>query len=390
MVFKGRIRKLFCLLFIFNVFVITINNYFGVNLSAQNRDKEYEKFHPGELWLDNNGTHINAHGGGILFHDGYYYWFGEHKSEHTSSALVGVKCYKSKDLYNWTDSGVALEVVKNDTLSPITKGCTIERPKVIYNKMNNQFVMFFHLELKGKGYSAANVGIAVSKNAQGPYEFIKNLRPNAGKWPMNMTEEQRLSSIKPGNFDKWWTPDWMEAIKGGMFVRRDFEGGQMSRDMSLFVDDDGTAYHIYSSEDNLTLHLAELTDDYLDYTGKYIRMFPGGHNEAPALFKRKDIYYLITSGCTGWAPNEARLAVAESIWGPWKQVGNPCVGEDKELTFNSQSTFVLPVEGKKDAFIFMGDRWNPQKHIDGRYIWLPITFEKDKPLIKWHNEWVLK
>lgn len=48
----------------------------------------------------------------------------------------------------------------------------------------------------------------------------------------------------------------------------------MSRDMTLFVDDDGKAYHIYSSEENLTLHIAELTDDYLGHSGRYIRIFP--------------------------------------------------------------------------------------------------------------------
>ena len=29
-------------------------------------------FRPGELWPDNHGVHINAHGGGILFHEGTY------------------------------------------------------------------------------------------------------------------------------------------------------------------------------------------------------------------------------------------------------------------------------------------------------------------------------
>lgn len=72
----------------------------------------------------------------------------------------------------------------------------------------------------------------------------------------------------------------------------------MSRDMTLFVDDDGKAYHIYSSEENLTLHIAELTDDYLQHSGRYIRIFPGGHNEAPALFKKDNMYWMITSGCT--------------------------------------------------------------------------------------------
>jgi len=36
-------------------------------------------FKPGQFWPDNQGKYINAHGGGILFYHGKYYWFGEHK-----------------------------------------------------------------------------------------------------------------------------------------------------------------------------------------------------------------------------------------------------------------------------------------------------------------------
>jgi hypothetical protein len=36
-------------------------------------------FEPGKLWPDNNGVHINAHGGGMILHNNRYYWFGEHK-----------------------------------------------------------------------------------------------------------------------------------------------------------------------------------------------------------------------------------------------------------------------------------------------------------------------
>jgi hypothetical protein len=45
--------------------------------------------------------------------------------------------------------------------------------------------------------------------------------------------------------------------------------------------------------------------------------------------------------------------------------------------------------GKPDAFIFMADHWHPDKAIDGRYVWLPIEFENDKPVIKWLPEWDL-
>ena len=52
--------------------------------------------------------------------------------------------------------------------------------------------------------------------------------------------------------------------------KKDFEKGQMSRDMTIFVDDDGTAYHIYSSEENSTTHIAELTPDYTEHTGRCV------------------------------------------------------------------------------------------------------------------------
>ncbi|MFA9370851.1 MAG: glycoside hydrolase family 43 protein [Labilibaculum antarcticum] len=353
-------------------------------------DLKYNTFHPGELWLDDQGQHINAHGGGMLFYKGKYYWFGEHKSANTSRALVGVRCYSSKDLYNWRNEGVALSVEKKDTLSPITIGCTIERPKVIFNKQTKKFIMYFHLELKGQGYSAAQVGIATSNNSTGPYTFLKSLRPNKGEWSINMTRNERNSELNSSDFKEWWTPKWRVAIEDGLFVRRDFAGGQMSRDMTLFVDDDGKAYHIYSSEDNLTIHIAELTDDYLNYTGKYVRLFPGGHNEAPALFKKEGKYYLITSGCTGWAPNAARSAVASTIWGPWETLGNPCRGEGSELTFSSQSTYIFPVYGEKKTFVFMADRWNSKNLIDSRYVWLPVHFENERTVIEWEKEWKLR
>ena len=126
----------------------------GIALSSIALAAAAGEIRPGEIWPDNNGQHINAHGGGVLAHDGTYYWFGEHKSDNTSSALVGVTCYSSKDLSSWTDRGVALKVV-DEQGHDLERGCVLERPKVVYNPLTKKFVMWFHLELKGKGYSAA-------------------------------------------------------------------------------------------------------------------------------------------------------------------------------------------------------------------------------------------
>lgn len=341
----------------------------------------------GLVWPDDRGEHINAHGGGLLVHDGTFYWFGEHKGERGSSAFVGVTCYSSKDLVNWKYEGVALSV-EDDPASEITRGCTLERPKVIYNAKTKKFVMWFHLELKGRGYSAARSAVAVSDNVSGPYKYLGSGRVNAGIMAENVTEEDMAYVAALQQEPKSWTPEWLEAVSRGLFYKRDFAGGQMARDMTLFVDDDGKAYHIYSSEENLTLNIAELSDDYLSHSGKYVRIAPAGHNEAPAIFKRNRTYWMITSGCTGWAPNAARMFSAPSIWGPWTQHPNPCRGEKSELTYGGQSTYILPVPGKKDLYIFMADIWNPRRQIDARYIWLPIQFDADGvPFLEWKDEW---
>jgi len=227
--------------------------------------------------------------------------------------------------------------------------------------------MWFHLELKDHGYAAARCGIAVSDTPAGPYNYLKSIRPDAGAWPLNVNDGDK---------------------KGR--VGRDFDGGQMSRDMTLFQDDDGTAYLISSSEDNQSIHVSQLTDDYLGTAGKYVRALNWA-SEAPAIFKHQGKYYMIVSGCSGWNPNAATVAEADSMLGKWTSLGNPCRGEPDQIktTFESQNTAVIPVAGKPDAFIFMADRWRPNNAIDGRYVWLPIQFENGKPVIRWMPDWNL-
>lgn len=193
----------------------------------------------GGLWPDAAGVHINAHGGGLLKEGGLWYWYGEHKTAGRAgnAANVGVHVYASPDLLAWTDRGVAL-AVEPDEASDIARGCILERPKVV-KAATGRFVLFFHLERKGLGYSDARVGIAVADRPEGPFAFVRSLRPH----------------------------------------------GEFCRDMTLFRDDDGSTWHVFASEDNATLHVAELTPDCLDYTGRWWRMAEQTWTEAPADFR---------------------------------------------------------------------------------------------------------
>ncbi len=309
-----------------------------VRVYQKKKSEVIGSFKPGELWKDQSGDVINAHGGGVLYQNGTYYWYGEKRGGTTSQ---GVNVYSSNDLHNWKFEGLAL-VPSVDSTSDIAWGCIMERPKVIYREQLKKYVMWFHLELKGQGYAAARAAVAISESPIGPFQFVHSFRPNTN----------------------------------------------MSRDMGLFVDTDGKAYQIYSSDENYALRMVQLTDDYLHVTAKDSLLFRN-HREAPALFKHRDKYYLITSGCTGWAPNRAEIHVADDLFGPWKSLGDPMKGPNSALTFGGQSTYVLPIAGKKDSFIFMADRWNPKDLKDSRYIWLPIDLENGKVQINWKDQWDL-
>jgi len=347
------------------------------------------------VWRDDHGVAINAHGGGMLHFAGRYYWFGEHKTagDEGNLAHVGVHVYSSVDLLQWKDEGIAFAVA-DDPKSEIARGCILERPKVLYNRRTGKFVMWFHLELPGGRYDSARSGVAVADRVTGPYVYQNSVRPNAGHWPRNVRAEQQ----DPASIARAQTAT---RLGGGIsfevaalnILGRDFAGGQQARDMNLFQDEDGAAFHIYSSEQNSTLHIARLSDDYLHHTGEYVRVFENRWMEAAAIFKLQNHYYLIASGCTGWSPNAARAAHAENIFGPWLELDNPCRGLNPtnglgpERTFGGQSTCVFPVAGRPGAFVAMFDEWHPENAIDGRYIWLPVKSSPGGFLVPWRAEW---
>lgn len=336
----------------------------------KNGGNESLYYYPGRIWLDTDGKPIQAHGGGILYDDKSrkYYWYGEYKDGPTYHVhkkatarvdIIGVGCYSSKDLWTWKNEGIVLAAEETDETHDLHKSNVLERPKVIYNEDTDKYVMWMHID--DANYTKASVGVAVSNSPTGPFQYLYSKRPHG--------------------FD--------------------------SRDMTIFKDDNGIAYLIYSSEDNSELHIGPLNRDYLDVTRVMRRILVGQHREAPALFKYEGTYYMVTSGCTGWAPNEALAHAAESILGPWETMGNPCIGGNKvfrHTTFFSQSTSVLPLPGFPGSFIFMADRWNPADLRDSRYVWLPLTVggAADQPLdynfgfplwsrvsIYWHKRWRL-
>ena len=170
-----------------------------------------KKIVQGEKWLDTSGLPINAHGAGMLYHNGKYYLYGEYKKGETilpdwatwecyRTDVTGVSCYSSPDLVNWTFEGIVLPAEPEDPSSDLHPSKVLERPKVVYNPKTGKFVMWAHVESADYGKAAA--GVAVSDSPTGPFKYLGSFRPN----------------------------------------------NAMSRDQTVFVDDDGKAYQFASSE----------------------------------------------------------------------------------------------------------------------------------------------
>jgi beta-galactosidase len=322
-----------------------------ITLMACSNSKTEQQIEPGEPWQDTEGQLINAHGGGILYDQGTYYWYGEYKKGPTKKVeeiidwecyrtdAVGISCYSSKDLMNWHFEGIVLEAEQADSTHDLHFSKVIERPKVLYNKKTGKYVMWMHVD--SFDYSFARSGVAISSDPKGPFTYLGSVRPY----------------------------------------------GQMSRDMTLFLDDDGSAYHIFSSEHNATMYISLLNDDFLSHSDHYVRIFENEFREAPSMIKCRGKYYLLTSGCTGWDPNEASYAVSDSVFGDWTVAGNPCTGSDSELTFLSQCSYLTPVGNQPDRFVFMADRWNKTRLETSSYVWLPGKISDGQMEVKWLDQW---
>ncbi|HEY3494397.1 MAG TPA: RICIN domain-containing protein [Polyangiaceae bacterium] len=298
----------------------------------------------GVQWADTEGNPIQAHGGGIVEADGYYYWFGENRNP--DGTFYAVSAYRSRDLVRWEFVRHVLRETSGAGLDP----ANIERPKVVFNASTGKYVMWMHWE-NGSDYGEARAAVASSDSVAGDYTYHGSFRPLAGSGVMDHG--------KPG---------------------------YMSRDCTLFVDDDGKAYFISAADENYDLNLYLLTPDYLEIEELVATLFPQGHREAPALFKRNEVYFLLTSGATGWDPNQAQYATSRSLASGWSSMTN--VGDGN--TFHSQSTFVLPVQGSGGtAYLYLGDRWAGAwggRVNDSTYVWQPITFPSATSMsMSWNN-----
>ncbi|KAJ7356804.1 galactan 1,3-beta-galactosidase [Mycena albidolilacea] len=286
---------------------------------------------PGATWTDTSGNVIQAHGGGFLKVGSTVYWFGEDKAAN-SALFSAVSCYSSTDLMTWTRQNNALTPIANTMISNAN---IVERPKVIFNKANSEYVMWFHSDTSN--YGAAMVGVATAKTPCGPYTYKGSFKPL----------------------------------------------GAESRDMGIFQDDDAaqTAYLLYASDNNQNFKISRLDANYYNITAQ-VNVLTGSTLEAPGIVKRNGLYYLFASHTSGWDPNPNRWFVASSISSAFSAQAD--IAPEPVRTYFSQNNYDFPLGTNA---IYMGDRWRPTLLGSSRYIWLPMSWTSGSPQLIWADVW---
>lgn len=354
------------------------------------RQKKQTAIYPGRPWMDTNGKRIQAHAGAIYFENDTYYWYGENK-EHTDGVCDiwtwGIRAYASRDLYNWEDLGLIIEPVLDNPDSNLFPDKRVDRPHILKCDKTGKYVCWIKLS----GEEACFL-ILSSDSLLGPYQVEK--------------ENYYPFGNKVGDFD-------------------------------LVKDEETGKAYLFFDADHAGIVGAELTDDFFAVECEVSRQYTGLHapfcREGVTLFERDGKKYMLTSGMTGYIPNKSDSAMADEWTSEFESTGNPHVNDDTNASFNSQMSQVFKVQGKKDLYIAIADRWVPEYMLDAErvdliergiashyepekypmteeekqellnspmlesantsiadYVWLPLHFDGENVQIAWREEWRLE
>ncbi|MCD7775772.1 MAG: discoidin domain-containing protein, partial [Firmicutes bacterium] len=252
--------------------------------------------------------------------DGVYYSY----SVNVSNNAVTVTESTSEDGYTFSNTRTIIDSSADSSLSY----CKIESVKTAYIESANAVIIAAHWELPS-GYADGKLFLVTGT---------------------------------PGG----------EFTCQGVFNPKNIE----VRDLSIFVDDDDTAYLLAAANPaggsaNETLYIFQFTDDYTGIKKVVTTLFEYQYREMPNMVKLDGWYYLFTSAAAGWYPSNGQYASSQSIesgWSDLRDIGNTS-------TFSSQSSWIAVLgSGDSASYLMYAYRWIAGTGTSGTMI-APISFD---------------
>ena len=330
-----------------------------------------------------DGKIINAHDGALYeFEKGVFTLIGTAYSEceglTNCSSRIGdcgwqdndFAAYTSTNLMDWT---LASPNLIPDRSPDLRQGANF-RPKVLKNK-DGEYVMWFNHQ---PGSHQRNIPgyyiVAVAKRPIGPY-MITNANASVSR-PLN-------------------------------------------GDFNLFADNDGAGFIVYNSDMNghlcqachippcdcgFQMSVERLAPDFKSSAMENSGWIGPPTVEAPAMFRRGNVYYLLFDRLSCFGPQGSGAVVysATDAMGPYTARNN--INRYGPFRPNQLSFVIVPAQQTYvarigDAFVWQGDLWDSYTTPDGRNVkafdyqaWLPLSFHADGNISKlqWRDEWSVR
>lgn len=208
-------------------------------------------------------------------------------------------------------------------------------PKTVFNPTTLEFVMWFNYIVGD--FKHSYYGVATSKTATGPFKL-------------------QVGSVNTTQYHD-------------------------NGDESVFVDDDGQGYFMYTSiAEGHRISIERMTPDFLGTLGTHASsgLVGAGNVEAPMMFKRAGVYYVVFGNCCCYCGHGSEVNVYSSSAGPL----GPYTARTSLGQLKSQSTDIFSyVDGSVEAqFMYVGDRWqSAPDNVKGHdfTVWAPLVFSAD-------------
>ena len=298
------------------------------------------------FWKDTSGNPIYSQGGGVLKVGDTYYWYGAKYNgavsyynnpgggKNSDTSFSAITTYSSTDLAHWKFEGNAM------TTADINGGW-VGRIGVAYNQTTRKYVLVSQLDS----------GLV----------FATSSTPN-------------------GHFTKAGTQSSIGNVSTGM-----------SGDQSIFTDDDGKAYVIFSNKSGRShLYVSQLRgSDFLHVeNATNIYNSSSGGREGNIMFKHDGTYYFCSSDLHGWNASHTYCITSSKITGPYSSEF-VMQGTDADFSHVTQTGLAFSVNGTAGSFVmFGGDRWSDfAGNGIGYNGWVPVTFNGKTPVFNSLNQW---
>jgi hypothetical protein len=183
------------------------------------------------------------------------------------------RCYSSVDMANWTDHGSPLDL---SAFSSWSNSDAWAAQVVPYKGKYYFYVPVFHTQTKNR-----MIGVAVADNPAGPFK---------------------------------------DALGKPMLSKYDC----CYIDPTVYIDDDDQAYMYWG---NPNCYYVKLNKDMTSYSGDVVQIpenaqtFSNCYGEAPWLYKRNSLYYLIWAADNSNGKENIRYSTSSNPTGPWNYAG---------------------------------------------------------------------